>query len=110
IVTKKLIMYIAQHHATRANNHKESNLVSYRLCGCTSGALIVVRQLTSLLLLKWGNQKNGHNNKIYSIYGISHGIAPREACFWMFESKKHKGDGNDQHYQANYSGSFLCHF
>ena len=73
IVTKKLIMYIAQHHAKRANNHKESNLVSYRLCGCTSGALIVVRQLTSLLLLKWGNQKNGHNNKIYSIYGISHG-------------------------------------
>jgi hypothetical protein len=70
----------------------------------------VVRQLTSLLLLKWGNQKNSHNNKIYSIYGISHGIAPREACFWMFESKKHKGDGNDQHYQANYSGSFLCHF
>ena len=110
IVTKKLIMYIAQHHAKRANNHKESNLVSYRLCGCTSGALIVVQQLTSLLLLKWGNQKNGHNNKIYSIYGISHGIAPREACFWMFESKKHKGDGNDQHYQANYSGSFLCHF
>ena len=42
IVTKKLIMYIAQHHAKRANNHKESNLVSYRLCGCASGALITV--------------------------------------------------------------------
>ena len=42
IVTKKLIMYIAQHHAKRANNHKELDHVSYRLCGCASGALITV--------------------------------------------------------------------
>ena len=42
IVTKKLIMYIAQHHSKRANNHKEANLVSYRLCGCAFGALINV--------------------------------------------------------------------